>query len=89
MDIVNFFETLAGKWFSQRTVHDLSLQKSRAGQSDLEIDWLTKDHGDVMALCSQANVDAASALGGLRVGQNSLMEGDTQRYSASTLMVVL
>ena len=89
MDIVNFFEKLAGKWFSQRTIHDLASQASKSGQSDLQVDWVMPTSPEVATLCHQAKIDAAEALGGLRVTQNSLMDGETKRQQKTTLTVLL
>ena len=84
MEIVNFFERLAGKWFSQRTTHYLARQESRAGQSTLKIDFLGPDSSEVKQLANDH-----SPLCGLRIEQDSRMSGDTQNVKSSSLMVVL
>lgn len=89
MDIVNFFENLAGKWFSQRTIHDLASQVSKAGQSDLQVDWVGPNTSEVVQLCQHAQIDQADALGGLRVTQSSLMDGETKRQQHTTFVVLL
>ncbi|MEO0538081.1 MAG: phycobiliprotein lyase [Cyanobacteria bacterium P01_A01_bin.123] len=89
MDIVNFFEKLAGKWFSQRTIHDLVSQVSKSGQSDLQVDWVDSTSPNVAQLCQRAQLDPATALGGFRVSQNSLMDGETQRQQSTTFVVLL
>ncbi|MBE9078184.1 phycobiliprotein lyase [Romeria aff. gracilis LEGE 07310] len=88
MEIVNFFEKLAGKWFSQRTTHDIASKQSQAGKSDLQIDFLPADSADVQQLC-QAAAAAAPALCGLRLSQSSTIEGDPKTLTGTTLMVPL
>ena len=87
MEIVNFFEKLAGRWFSQRTTHALSTQQSKAGKSDLEVDFLPPDTADVQQICQQNN--AADPLCGLRIRQSSTVEGDTKPKTMTTLLVPL
>lgn len=88
MEIVNFFEKMAGRWFSQRTTHALSTQQSKAGKSDLEVDFLAADASDVQQLCKTAAVSDAP-LCGLKIQQSSTIEGDTKPTSQTTLLVPL
>jgi hypothetical protein len=89
MEIVNFFETLAGKWFSQRTTHYLTTQTSKAGQSNLMIEFLPHINASVMKLCEELGQDPAQAACGLRIEQDSRMEGETQSVQTASLMVAL
>lgn len=89
MEIVNFFETLAGKWFSQRTTHHLTAQTSQAGQSNLVIEFLPPIDSAVVQLCSELSQDASQVLCGLRVNQDSRMDGDTHNTQTSTLLAAL
>ena len=86
-DIVNFFEKLAGRWFSQRTTHYLTEQTSKAGKSDLEIDFLTSDHSSVAQLCEQCGVANTKALCGLSITQKSTIEGSAKQRTRTTLIV--
>ncbi len=93
MEIVNFFEKMAGRWFSQRTTHALSSQQSKAGKSDLEVTFLGPDAEPVQALCSQMNKDkqseSLSPLCGLQIQQSSTVEGDSKPTALTTLLVPL
>ena len=96
MEIVNFFEKLAGRWFSQRTTHALSAQQSKAGKSDLEVDFLAADAAEVQQLYqAHANdvTDTATPLAtplcGLRIHQSSTIEGDSKPKTSTTLLVPL
>ena len=88
MEIVNFFEKLAGRWFSQRTTHALSTQQSKAGKSDLEVEFLPADNADVQQLCQQQSIQK-SPLCGLRIQQSSTIDGDANPKVMSTLLVPL
>ena len=87
MEIVNFFEKLAGRWFSQRTTHALSIQQSKAGKSDLEVEFLPADTHEVQQLCEQQK--ESTPLCGLRIQQSSTIDGDTKPRVMTTLLVPL
>jgi hypothetical protein len=89
MDIVNFFETLAGKWFSQRTTHNLAGQSSQAGQSNLLIEFLPGTDGALAVACAPLGHDPSQIACGLRIHQDSQIEGQTQKIQGTALMVML
>ncbi|PSN14289.1 phycobiliprotein lyase [filamentous cyanobacterium CCT1] len=88
MDIVNFFETLAGKWFSQRTTHNLAGQSSQAGQSNLVIEFLPATDSDLAAACAPLSHDPDQIACGLRVHQDSQIDGQPQKMQSTALMVI-
>jgi hypothetical protein len=53
MDIREFVELSTGKWFSQRTVHNLITGELHAGKSDLFFDILAPTDPSVIKLCEQ------------------------------------
>ncbi|ASC70916.1 phycobiliprotein lyase [Halomicronema hongdechloris C2206] len=89
MDIVKFLENTAGKWFSQRTTHYLTTAKSQAGHSNLEIEFLASGDPAITHLCQQLTQNPAAVLCGLRIHQDSRLEGDSLAYTGSTVMVVV
>ncbi|MFK8184321.1 MAG: phycobiliprotein lyase [Phormidesmis sp.] len=92
MEIVNFFEKLAGRWFSQRTTHALSTQQSKAGKSDLEVAFLAADASEVTQLCESQRVGlggTSKPLCGLSVHQSSTVDGDTKAKVMTTVLVPL
>lgn len=89
MEIVNFFEKMAGRWFSQRTTHALSTQQSKAGKSDLEIEFLPAEDDAVQQLWQQQGQGAAKPLCGLSIQQSSTIEGDSKPSVSTTLLVPL
>jgi CpeS-like protein len=61
MTIQEFFAMSAGRWFSQRTTHQLVNQKSDHSKSEIVIELLAIDNAEVQNLSSQAE------WGGIRV----------------------
>lgn len=89
MDIVSFVETLAGKWFSQRTTHYLASQTSKAGQSNLLIEFLPATDASLVQVCEAQGQNPSQIACGLKVNQDSRMDGDTRTTQSTTVMVML
>ena len=86
MDIIEFFEHSAGKWFSQRTLHNLISGKLQAGKSELKIDILSASDPAVIKLCSEHSLSPATAtLAGVRVTWNVV--ADPNQKNGSTVLV--
>lgn len=90
MDIVNFFETVDGKWFSQRTTHFALGQPSQTGQTTLTITRLEPSDGAVQALCEQCAADSSSVLFAFTIQQEEQAStyGSAQAAPASTTILV-
>ncbi len=67
MDIVEFFQSNAGKWFIHRTSQHLTTNQSDGNKSNLLIEWLEPENLEVTQLCEQAAIAPTSALCGLRI----------------------
>lgn len=89
MDIIEFFQQSAGKWFSQRTSHYLSHPKLEAGKTDLWIDILPASDPEVIKVCELSNVDPSLALLGARVKWNGTVGTNEQKQAGSTMIVPL
>ena len=87
MNITEFFQQSAGKWFSQRTSHHLAFKQSESGKSDIRIEMLPQDAPEVIQLCEQNEVDPALALCGARVTWDGTMEWDKEKHEGSTVLV--
>ena len=87
MNIQEFFELSAGKWFSHRTSHHLAFKQSEDGKSDITIEMLAQDHPEVVKLCQQYEIDPATAQCGARVSWNGTMEWDEEKHTGSTVLV--
>lgn len=89
MDIKEFFEQSAGKWFSQRTSHHLAFRQAENGKSNIRIEMLAADDPEVVKLCQQYEVDPGLALCGARVTWDGTMEWDEDKenHKGSTVLV--
>ncbi len=87
MDIKEFFEMSAGKWFSQRTSHHLAFKQSESGKSEIIIEMLSPDHPEVIKLCELYQFDPQLALCGARVAWDGTMAWDEEKHSGSTVIV--
>jgi CpeS-like protein len=77
MDVREFFELSAGKWFSQKTSHHLTLKQSEQGKSDLVIEILPTDHPQVVKLSQQTGIDPSSIWGGVKYIWKGTISWDT------------
>jgi len=90
MDVIEFFELSAGKWFSQRTVHNLNSGELQAGKSDLKIEILTATEPEVVKLCQQHSIDPTSTgLTSVRVSWDGSPDRTQQKQTGSTILAVL
>jgi len=87
MDVKEFFQLSAGKWFSQRTSHHLAFKQSESGKSDLKIDMLPADDPEVIKLCQQYDIALESTWGRARVTWDGTMEWDEEKHAGSSVLV--
>ena len=87
MDIVEFFQLSSGKWFSQRSSHDLTLKQSESGKSDFQVELLPKTDPVVIKLCEQHKLDLALALCGVRVSGDGSTAWDKENHPGSSVLV--
>jgi CpeS-like protein len=81
MDVREFFELSAGKWFSQKTSQHLTLKQSEHGKSDLVIEILPVDNSLVIQLCQQAKIEPSSVWGGIRYTWKGTLSWDIASLS--------
>lgn len=89
MDIIEFFEQSAGKWFSQRTSQHLAETKSIADTTDLWIDSLEKNNPEVVQLCRDHKVDPSLALCAVQVRWENKPLYNEPKKMGSTLLVAI
>ena len=83
MDVKEFFELSAGKWFSQKTSHHLTLKQSEHGKSDLVIGILPSDDPQVAQLCQQAGVEIGSVSAAVKYTWKGTSQWDAQPQNAA------
>ena len=90
MDVIEFFELSAGKWFSQRTVHNLNSGELQAGKSDLKIEILTASDAAVVKLCQQHSINqAATGLTSVRISWDGIPDRNQAKQIGSTILVIV
>jgi hypothetical protein len=77
MDVREFFELSAGKWFSQKTSQYLTLKQSEHGKSDLVIEILPTDNPQIIQLCQQVGIEPSSTWGGIKYTWKGTIAWDT------------
>ncbi|XHX80655.1 MAG: phycobiliprotein lyase [Stenomitos frigidus ULC029] len=87
MDIVEFFQLSSGKWFSQRSSHDLTLKQSESGKADFQVELLPNTDPVVIKLCEQHQLDPALALCGVRVSGDSSTAWDKEEHTGISVLV--
>ncbi len=87
MDIKDFFQMSAGKWFSHRTSHHLGLNQSESGKADLNIEFLEKTDPIVVQICQQHQVQPDLAICGLQITWEGYMQRDPSKLKGSTVLV--
>ena len=89
MNIKEFFEQSAGKWFSQRTSHLLAIKQAENGTSTITIEMLSADAPEVVKLCQQYDIDPQLALCGARLTWDGTIEWnkDKENQKGSTVLV--
>jgi CpeS-like protein len=86
MDIKEFFEQSAGKWFSHRTNYDLVDKHSREAKSDIIIENLPGDNPEVVQLCQQYNVNPNHIICAAKFNWNDTTKLN-QKLTGSTVVV--
>ncbi|MBD2482438.1 phycobiliprotein lyase [Planktothrix sp. FACHB-1365] len=87
MNISDFFELSAGKWFSQRTLHNLKSGELKAGKSNLIIEHLPNNDGTVIQVCQQHKIDPTTISGGFRLTWEGTIEGNSNPEKGSAILV--
>lgn len=87
MDIKEFFEQSAGKWFSQRTSHHLTPKPAETGQSNMVIEILPANAPEVIQLCQRYNIQPELALCGAKVTWEGSVGLNSKKQVDSTLLV--
>ncbi|QMS87415.1 phycobiliprotein lyase [Nostoc edaphicum CCNP1411] len=87
MNIEEFFQLSAGKWFSHRTSQHLAFNQSEHSKSDIIIETLVVDHPEVIKLCQQYKINPSSASCATKITWNGTMDKDQAKHSGSTMLV--
>lgn len=85
MNITEFLQQTAGKWFSQRTAHEVESSQTQTGKSTLYVEFLASDDPKVKDLCDRHGLD--KVLGGTLVSWEATIDPSAQSYKGERLLV--
>lgn len=90
MDIKEFFEQSAGKWFSQRTSQHVEFRQAENGKSTIVMEMLAADDPEVIKLCQEYHIDPQLALCGTKITWDGTIVWDkTQQQQRGANVLVL
>ncbi|WP_071516574.1 phycobiliprotein lyase [Geitlerinema sp. PCC 9228] len=89
MDIQEFLQLCVGKWFVQRTSHQLPPQKLASSRGDFWIEWLSPEDDRVSQMCQKMQCDPTAALGGLKTSWETIVPGEVDKQKGSSAVVLL
>jgi len=89
MNVTDFFQQSAGKWFSQRTHHSPTAQTPESSRSDVYIEWLENDAPEVVQLCQQQQIDPATALGAMQIRWEGIVPRLPDKQLGAALVVAI
>ncbi|NEO21075.1 MULTISPECIES: phycobiliprotein lyase [unclassified Moorena] len=87
MDIKEFFEQSAGRWFSQRTSNHITSQPIKNGKSNIIMEMLSGDAPEVIKLCKQYQIEPGMAIFGVKVIWDGTVVGEQKKQTGSTVVV--
>jgi phycoerythrin-associated linker protein len=89
MDIQEFINLGAGKWFSQRTSYQLAAQKVANNKAEITIELLTATADDVVQLCLENNCDSQQNLGAWKASWDNSVDWGQPKKNGSTYIIWL
>jgi CpeS-like protein len=88
MNIQDFFELSAGKWFAHRTIQDLGANKANEAKSEIIVEKLPATHPDVVKLCEALQVASNSSLVAAKVNWNDTTKLNQKNVGSTVLVLV-
>jgi hypothetical protein len=91
MDAMEFFQSSAGEWRSQRSTHHLAFRQAEIGDSNIQVTALAADDERVAEICKLHSVDPSRAAGGAFVTWNGSMSWDKEdeNHKGSTVFAIV
>jgi hypothetical protein len=89
MEIEEFLELCAGKWFSQRTSYHLDETKVENHKADLTVERLSQDRPEIITLCQQHKIDPSHTLGGTKTLWDNSVDWGKPKQSGSSVTILV
>ena len=89
MNLQEFLNLSAGKWFSQRTNYFLDANKAASSKADIIIELITPDDSRALELCRKHDLDSTLIVGGtVQSWDNSVDWGKPKQVGSATIVLV-
>ena len=89
MDLKEFLNLSAGRWFSQRTNYFLGEDKANNSKADITIEYIAPEDSRATQLCQKHNLDPQLAVGGtVQSWDNSVDWGKPKQVGSTTIVLV-
>ena len=91
MDAMEFFQSSAGEWRSQRSTHHLAFRQTEIGDSNIQVTALGADDARIAEICQMHEVDPSRAAGGAFVTWHGSMawDKDDENHKGSTVFAIV
>ena len=91
MDAMEFFQSSAGEWRSQRSTHHLAFRQAEIGDSNIQVTALGADDARIAEICKMHSVDPSRAAGGAFVTWHGSMawDKDDENHKGSTVFAIV
>jgi CpeS-like protein len=91
MDAMEFFQSSAGEWRSQRSTHHLAFRQAEIGDSNIQVTALAADDARVAEICQMHEVEPSRAAGGAFVSWHGSMawDKDDENHKGSTVFAIV
>ena len=89
MDLKEFLNLSAGRWFSQRTNYFLGEDKADNSKADITIEFIPPDDARATQLCQKHDLDPQLSIGGtVQSWDNSVDWGKPKQVGSATVILV-
>ncbi|MDJ0737556.1 MAG: phycobiliprotein lyase [Nostocaceae cyanobacterium] len=88
MNIEEFLQLCAGKWFAHRTSHDFANNKSEEGKSEIIVENLPVEHPEVVKICQHYQIQPNPISFGAKFNWNDTTKLN-QKNVGSTVVVLV
>ena len=91
MNAMEFFQSSAGEWRSQRSTHHLAFRQAEIGDSNIQVTALGANDDRVAEICQMHDVDPSRAAGGAFVTWHGTMawDKDEENHQGSTVFAIV
>jgi CpeS-like protein len=91
INAMEFFQSSAGEWRSQRSTHHLAFRQAEVGDSNIQVTALAADDERVAEICKMHEVDPSRAAGGAFVTWHGSMswDKDDENHKGSTVFAIV